>query len=177
METGGVRCSRSCPASDHFWIRRHRHRRRAADRDGARYRVCSPSHPRAGRMAGLVAAQFMSIYGSRARPTRPRRRCHERTEPLVPRHVARQKTGQMIRSQNGNNGRPLFPKSHLPFSLCFGKSPCFRKKTGTHARNQAMYGSTPLCIESLTLMWDLRCLSLGAFDGFPASVPPPSARL
>jgi hypothetical protein len=28
------------PASDHFWeIRRHRHRRRAADRDSARYRV------------------------------------------------------------------------------------------------------------------------------------------
>src|ERR1019366_5889388 len=46
-----------------------RHRRRAADRDSARYRVCSPS-------------QFMSIYGSRARdrpardtgtPSRPNR--------------------------------------------------------------------------------------------------------
>ena len=68
---GASACSRSCPASDHCWIRRHRHRhrRRAADRDSARYRVCSPS-------------QFMSIYGSRARdrparaagtPSRPNR--------------------------------------------------------------------------------------------------------
>src|ERR1700674_5489471 len=31
-----------------------------------------------GGLAGLVAAQFMSIYGlARARPTRPRRRCPE----------------------------------------------------------------------------------------------------
>jgi hypothetical protein len=36
-------------------------------------------------LAGLVAVQFMSIYGSRARPTRPRRRCPEQTEPLAPR--------------------------------------------------------------------------------------------
>jgi hypothetical protein len=32
-----------------FWIRQHRHRRRAADRDSARYRVYSPSHPRASK--------------------------------------------------------------------------------------------------------------------------------
>ena len=69
METGGVRLFPFLPGFGSFWIRRHRHRRRAADRDSARYRVCSPS-------------QFMSIYGSRARdrpagaagtPSRPNR--------------------------------------------------------------------------------------------------------
>ena len=37
------------PGFGSFWIRRHRHRRRAADRDSARYRVCSSSHPRASK--------------------------------------------------------------------------------------------------------------------------------
>jgi hypothetical protein len=66
--------------------------------DGARYRGCFASLIRTtvivmavvgvalrDGLAGLVAAQFMSIYGSRARPTRPRCRCPEQTEPLAPR--------------------------------------------------------------------------------------------
>jgi hypothetical protein len=87
--TGGVRCSRSCPASDHLWIRRQS-ASAACCRSAQR---SLPSLPPTmivmgvvgvalgGGWPSLVAAQFMSIYGSRARePTRARRRCPEQTE-------------------------------------------------------------------------------------------------
>jgi len=88
-------------APDHFWIRRHRHLRRAADRDSVRYRVCSPSHP----------------HDLTARPQLAKR-CTQKAGPgpaaLSILYVARQK------DRTGNSGRPLFPKSNLPvFSLLF----------------------------------------------------------
>jgi len=86
----------SCPASDHFWIRRH-----IGGVLPIGTALVTEFAPRRIRttvivmavvgvalrdgLAGLVAAQFMSIYGSRARPTRPRCRCPEQTEPLAPR--------------------------------------------------------------------------------------------
>jgi hypothetical protein len=121
LETGGVRCSCSCPASDHFGS--------AGIGIGiggvlpigtALVTEFAPRRIRAtmivmavvgvalgGGLAGLVAAQFhVDLWLARARPTRPRRRCPERTEPLAPRHVA----------------RPSSFKHHMDSAACFRSS-------------------------------------------------------
>jgi hypothetical protein len=95
---GSIRCSRSCPASDHFLNPPASASAALLPIGTALVTEFAPRRIRAtmivmgvvgvalgGGLAGLVAAQFMSIYGSRARPTRPRRRCPEQTEPLAPR--------------------------------------------------------------------------------------------
>ena len=76
-----------------------------------------------GGLAGLVAAQFMSIYGSRARDhPAPRCLCPEQTEPLAPR-CACQPTSPISFSQiAGRTGsvhvesqgdiRPVIGRSH-----------------------------------------------------------------
>jgi hypothetical protein len=74
-------------------------------------------------LAGLVAAQFMSIYGSRARD-RPARAAGAPSGPnRSPRVMSPDTTGPVCATgstndpkpgKNGNSGRRLFPKSHLP---------------------------------------------------------------
>jgi hypothetical protein len=79
-----------------------------------------------GGLAGLIAAQFMSIYGSRARPTCSRAAGLPRADrtarptscrPTANRPCLHHRIHKIIRSRakNGNSGRPCFQRS----------SPCF----------------------------------------------------
>ena len=67
---------------------------------------------RRGRSAGgrlgrpRCRAIHVDLWLARARPTRPRRRCPERTEPLAPRHVARQQTGPVCATGSTNDPKP-----------------------------------------------------------------------
>jgi hypothetical protein len=57
------------------------------------------------------------------RPRRPRRRCPERTEPLAPRHVARQQTGPVCATGSTNDPKPEREQRTPPVSK--ESSPCF----------------------------------------------------
>ena len=97
METGGVRCFPFLPGFGSF-LDPPAHRP-ACCRWTALVTEFAPRRIRAtvivmavvgvalrDGLAGLVAAQFMSIYGSRARDhPAPRCLCPEQTEPLAPR--------------------------------------------------------------------------------------------
>jgi hypothetical protein len=68
-------------------------------------------------------AIHVDLWLARARPTRPRRRCPEQTEPLAPRHVARQQTGPVCATGSTNDPKPEREQRTPPVSK--ESSPCF----------------------------------------------------
>jgi hypothetical protein len=66
-------------------------------------------------------AIHVDLWLARARPTRPRRRCPERTEPLAPRHVRPTANRPYLRHRNPQSQKPV--QRTPPVSK--ESSPCF----------------------------------------------------